>query len=327
METIEVRSLKPEEFKLWDTLAEVSPYGTVFHKTSWIHSASCESGVNTNIFGAFSHDHLVGGCAVHYRKIGQFFTYATTSIPLTPYGGVLIQPQESSKIRDREMTEGRIINALLSAIWRKKPISISLTMSPNVIDIRPYTWQGWDPFVKYCYLYPLSSNISDRISKKVRWSINKAKKAGIKVKRKWDKDLYWDLTVATYRKQGTDSPISKRMLFSLMDIINDNRWGEMWIAETPSGEVAAAEITTWDHQMAYRWSAASDERFKETGATSYLLMDIMTHLEEKNFTQFNMMAANMPNLAKFVSGFNPVLIPYYSVRKTRFFVLKPFLHG
>jgi hypothetical protein len=43
----------------------------------------------------------------------------------------------------------------------------------------------------------------------------------------------------------------------------------------------------------------------------------MTHLQEKDFKKFNMMAANTPHLAKFVSSFNPELVPYYSVQKRR----------
>ena len=43
----------------------------------------------------------------------------------------------------------------------------------------------------------------------------------------------------------------------------------------------------------------------------------MRHVQEKGFQKFNMMAANTPNLAKFISGFNPELVPYYSVQKIR----------
>ena len=142
-------------------------------------------------------------------------------------------------------------------------------MSPQVTDIRPYTWQGWSEFVKYCYIFPLSGNIIENMSKKVRWSVNKAINQGIVAKQKWDKDIYWNLILNTYHKQGTLPPFSQKLLFSLIDKIQENQWGEMWIAETTSGEIAAAEINIWDHQMAYRWSAASNDHYKDTGAPSF----------------------------------------------------------
>ena len=69
--------------------------------------------------------------------------------------------------------------------------------------------------------------------------------------------------------------------------------------------------------MAYRWSAASNDHYKDTGAPSFLLFEMMTHLQEKGLKKFNMMAANTPHLAKFISSFNPELIPYYSVQKSQ----------
>lgn len=317
MDTIEVRPLKPEEYPLWDELVGLSSNGTIFHLSHWLVPAGRESHVTTDFFGAFSSGQLVGGCAIHSHKIAGLFTSATTTLPLTPYGGVILRPLESTKIREKEKEEGLIIYSLLSAIQHKQPHILSLTMSPSVIDIRPYTWQGWDESVRYCYIIPLSGNIAEHLSKKVRWSVNKAKKSGIVAKQVWDTDIYWNLTLNTYRKQGTQPPFSQKLLFSLIDTIQENQWGEMWIAETTSGEVAAAEIFIWDYQMVYRWSAASNDLLKDTGATSLLLLEMMTHLQEKGFKNFNMMAANTPHLAKFISSFNPELVPYFSVQKSR----------
>ena len=179
MDTIEVPTLKPEEYLLWDKLVELSPMGTIFHTSQWIATAGSESKVKTEFFGAFSSGQLVGGCAIYSHKIAGLFTSAITTLPLTPYGGVIMQPLESSKIREREKYEWSIINSLLSGIQSRQPHILSLTMSPQVTDIRPYTWQGWNESVKYCYILPLSGNITDRVSKKVRWSVNKAKKLGI----------------------------------------------------------------------------------------------------------------------------------------------------
>jgi hypothetical protein len=317
MDIIKVRILKPEEYHLWDKLVEISANGTIFQTSQWLITAGFESQVKTELFGAFSHDQLVGGCAIHFHKIAGIFTSATTTLPLTPYGGIILRPHESTKIREREKDEWLIINSLLNDIQHKNPHILSLTLSPQVIDIRPYAWQGWDESVRYCYIFQLTGNIAEHISKNVRRSVNKAKKSGIVTRQKWDKDLYWDLTLNTYRKQGTKPPFSQKFLFLLIDKIQENRWGEMWIAETASGDVAAAEIAIWDHQMAYRWSAASHDHYKDTGATSFLLLEIMTHLQEKGFEKFNIMAANTLHLAKFISSFNPELVPYYSVKKSR----------
>lgn len=316
MDLIEVRDLKLEEYPLWDKFIETSKNGTIFQSVSWLISAGLESGMDTKIFGAFSHNQLVGGCAVHFYKFAGIFNSATTEVPLSPYGGVIIISSESVKIRERESEELSIINSLITAIQNKRPHNIFLTMSPQIVDIRPYTWQGWNASVGYCYIFNLSVNIIEHVSKKVRWSVNKAKNEGITARQLWDKDIYWNLTLNTYHKQGRDPPFSQKLLFKLMDIIQERGVGEMWIAETSSGDITAAEIIIWDSRMVYRWSAASNNLYKYTGSTSFLIFEIMIHLQKKGYMKFNMMAANTPNLTKFVSSFNPEIVPYYSVQKS-----------
>ncbi len=327
MEYIQVKILEKEEYPLWDDLVELSPYGTIFHRSQWITAAMNQSSVNTEIFGAYLQDELIGGCAIHSQKIINLFTLFTSTFPLTPYGGFIIQPHESSKVREREKYQNLIIEALINAFEQRRPHYIDLTMSPQFIDIRPFIWRNWQEKIKYCYIFRLSENISEKVSKNVRRSINKAKKLGIITKREWDKDIYWTLTLNTYKKQGIQPPFSQKLLFSLMDVIQENQWGEMWIAETPSGEAVSSEIVIWDNKMAYRWSAASHDQYNNTGAPSLLLYDIMKHLLERNFHQFNLMAGNTPHLAKFISSFNPELVPYYSIINTRgLFKIMKILH-
>jgi hypothetical protein len=318
MDTLEVRTLKSDEYPLWDDLVEVSPHGTIFHASPWLVTAGHEAGFKTELLGAFYRNHLVGGCAIHSYRVAGFFTTVKSTMPLTPYGGIIMQPHESTKIREREKDEWMIIQSLLSGIQGKRPGFISLTMSPQVIDVRPYIWQGWEDIIRYCYIFPISgTTLEQHISKNARRSIKKAEKSGIVVKQKWDKDTYWDLALNTYRKQGLRPPFSQKLLFSLIEKIQDAQWGDMWIAETASGEAASAEILIWDHHMAYRLSAASHENYNDTGSTSLLLFEIMTYLQKKGVGKYNMMAANTPHLAQFIASFNPELVPYYSVQKAR----------
>ena len=113
---------------------------------------------------------------------------------------------------------------------------MTLTNAPGLVDMRPFIRNGWKKQVRYCYIFPLTGDIDERISKKSRWSVNKAKKAGIVVRQKWDMDLFWDLALNTYKKQGIQPPFSRELLFAFLKHIKNTRCGDMWIAETASGE-------------------------------------------------------------------------------------------
>ncbi len=247
--------------------------------------------------------------------MSRFYHKGTTEETFIPYGGFVLAPQKSASVRERESGEREIIQVILEKIQTLNLGNVTLTNGPGLADMRPFTMKGWKETVRYCYIFPLSCPVENHVSKKTRWSINKAKKAGIVVRQKWDKDLYWNLTLNTYRKQGKQPPYPRELLFSLLEYIENTRCGEMWIAETASGDAAAAEICIWDSRMAYRWLAASNSVYRDTEAPSLLLFEVMKHLQEKGCKKFNLMAANTPHLAKFISGFNPELLPYYSVQK------------
>lgn len=85
-----------------------------------------------------------------------------------------------------------------------------------------------------------------------------------------------------------------------------------------SNEPIAAEIITKDNKRTCRWSDASNVKLKETGATTLLLFEIFQDIQKRGFQEINLMAGNTPNLTKFISSFNPRLVPYYGVEKFKF---------
>ncbi len=118
----------------------------------------------------------------------------------------------------------------------------------------------------------------------------------------------------TSMRQGFDPAISEKFFKDIFDIFQGK--SEMWVAETKSGEIAASEIILYDNKRAYRWAAASHTELRKTGAPSLLLYEIFRASITKGLKQINLMAANTPQLAKFISGFNPILVPYYAVEKS-----------
>ena len=129
----------------------------------------------------------------------------------------------------------------------------------------------------------------------------------------FDTEMYWDLTVDTFGKQNSRPTFSKEHLVNMLSMIKDMSMGEMWVARTSSGEVAAAEVTLRDSQTVHRWSAASSEEHAYSGVTSLPLSEIFTDMMDRNYTSINLMAGNIAHLSAFVASFNPNLVPYYGV--------------
>nr|WP_292365250.1 GNAT family N-acetyltransferase [Methanoculleus sp. UBA208] len=183
-------------------------------------------------------------------------------------------------------------------------------------DVRGFTRNGWDAKVYYTYMLPTDRDVSEHISKNARRSIRKAQKLGVTATEHFDAETYWELTKNTFAKQNSQPPFSKKHLMNMLDAIREKNLGEMWVAKTPSGEVAAAEVIVCDSKTAHRWSAASAEEHLNTGAASLLLSEVVTHFAERHYPSVNLMAGNMARLSAFIATFNPDLVPYYGVERS-----------
>lgn len=311
----ETRILTKDEYDKWDDLVDSSPQSTVFHRRAWITTCAKLSNKKNLIFGKFKNDDLIGGCQLFIDK-NLALRSAYSNIGLTPYGGFILQYSESTQVREREKNTFSICSSISQAMGELKFDHIKIINPPTFQDVRPFIRNGWSPDLYYTYILPLTGNIEKEISKDVRWTIRKALKEGITVRKIYDPDLYWNLNVDTYGKQGKTPPFSRQYLKGIMEMIIKNNLGEMWIAETTTSEPASAEFIIWDKHMVHRWSAASSSRFKKTGATSLLLFEIFRDLQQRGFEKINLMAGNKPNLTTFISSFNPSLVPYFGITRS-----------
>ncbi|MGV8108373.1 GNAT family N-acetyltransferase [Methanospirillum sp.] len=314
----EVRILKKNEYHIWDSLVFRSPQGTIFHTSDWLITCASLLLKNAVIYGIFKNATLLAGCSLFTDKKFYFFPFATSTVSMTPYGGFVFAPFDSSKVREKEQNYNNYISAINRAIYPQF-YYMSITNSPTITDIRPFIYENWKYLIKYSYFFYLDENIEKRLSKKVRWTIRKANKLDISIKKENNPELYWHLHEKTYAKQKISSPVTKKFLFGMINLIITKKIGEMWIARTKDGEPSAAEIIIWDNYCAHRWGAVTDVNFSDSGSTSLLLYEIFEDLYKRGFKEINLMAGNTPHLTKFISSFNPDLRFYFTVYKNNFY--------
>lgn len=318
MAQLEVRELGSGEFQTWDVLVANSAQGTIFHTSDWLTKNASLTEQALVLLGCYEGEALIGGCPLYLSRPYNLLRLASSKAVSTPYGGMVISRIEHAKQRAKEIHANRIIIAILEYIAHQKFDYVNLVNSPGLQDIRAFAWQGWSPDVYYTYILPLDGDILKRTSKDVRQKVRKAQRLGIDSITKFDPDTFWDLTVRTFAKQGKIPPISRRHLVGLLHMIYEKGIGAMRIANTPSGEAIAADVTVWDTKMAHSWAAATSPDHLTTGAAPLLCYDLFNSLKDGNHERINMMSGNTPQLSTFVAGFNPRLVPYYGVDYPRF---------
>lgn len=315
MSEIEVRELKRVEYKIWDELVDESSHGTLFHKSFWLISCSNALNKELKIYGCFENGQLAGGCSLYTHKIKRFLKMASSIIEMTPYGGVILAPSTSTKVREREQIHSDIIKSLCNAFDKEHFDSIQITNSPDFIDVRPFIWNSWDSKIHYAY-YLILNDFEKRLSRDPKRNIKKAIKNEISIEKSKDITSFYELFEETFLRQDLKPPVTKEFLANIIDMLLKYEKGEMWIAKTKSEEIAAAEIFVYDNKRAYRWSAVTHTELRKTGAYSLLVFKVFKDMQNRGFKEINLMAANTPQLAEFITGFNPKLVPYYGVERS-----------
>lgn len=313
MSNFNVRSLKVDDYTLWDELLNNCSYATIYHTSGWLNLFD-NSDYEKKIYGYFIDNELVGGlCFFSYKK--KIFTIAKNNINATPYGGFVIK-NIYSKTSDKESFEKNVITELLKISHFNEYAGFYISNPPGFQDVRPLTNMGWNSQVMYTYYIDLNTDIDKLISKNARYNVRKALKHNIEIIEENSASMFYDLLKKTYSKHNLKPPLSYDFLEKVIEMIQATNSGQMYIARTLEGNIAAAEIVLWHNQRAYSWTSASNAEFKNTAAPTLLFYHILNKMKEKQLEEINLTTANTPRLAQFSSSFNPTLVPHYFLSKT-----------
>ena len=315
MNSFTVAVLTPGDLAQWDVLVDQSVHGTIFHKSGWLDACARALGKKVKIFGCFQDGQLVGGCSLFLEQNWGLFTSAYSWCVTTPYGGFILSPPPGKGVHKQESFSRDIIESLLRSIEKEHFIYVSIENSPAFLDIRPFTWHGWESSVSYAYYINLNNYLEENLDSSVKRYIRKAEKNRIFIEPCSDISRYYALYCDTYTRKNLEPPAPKSLFTGLFSFIRDTNCGEMFVAKTSEGEIACAEIVIWDTRQAFSWTAVSDSRFLNSGASSLIMHDYLKWLKDRGIPKINIMMANVPQLSSFGSYFNPILVPHYQIRR------------
>jgi hypothetical protein len=322
MYKLEAGELKRGDLPEWDALIDRSSHGTIFHKTGWLEACARSLGKTTKILGCFQDGQLIGGCSLFVGQKWGVFPVANSTCAMTSYGGFVLSPSPGEGVHKQESFSGQVITSLIKEIKKEHFFYISIKNSPQFLDIRQFTSNGWKSGIFYTYYINFQDNhLESHADSLVKKNIRKAEKNRIIIEPFSDISRYYALLCETYARKNKQPPCSLRLMSELYSFIKNLNCGEMVVAKTPDDEIACAEIVIWDTRQAYTWSAASDSEYLNSGAPSLLRFDDLKRMQAKGIPKINMMTGNIPELSQFTAHFNPTLVPYFQVKNRSFNVI------
>ena len=311
---VDSREITTGDLSQWDELVEHSPQGTIFHKPAWLNACAEFTGKSSKFLGVSEMIYSLEAapCSLERNGVFSLMPNPIADLHLTVVLSLLL-PRLQVCI-NRKCFPRQVIESLTGCIEKEHYLSIVLWNPPEFLDIRPFIAHGWRSHLQYTYDFDLGVNIESHIDTRLKKTMRRAEKEQFIFESSTDISKFYSLLCETYARKNLKPAASKRFISDVCLFLRDQNCGEMVVAKTPGGEITCAEIVVWDTKKAYRWAAASDARFLESGAPSLLLFTVLKRMQERSVKKINLMGANTPKLSRFIARFNPTLVPYYQIK-------------
>ncbi|MEF8811836.1 MAG: GNAT family N-acetyltransferase, partial [Bacteroidales bacterium] len=239
---------------------------------------------------------------------------------LTQFSGLLLSHRQTKYYFKDLRYRNEILKSLIDSLEKDHKI-IVLSLPPELIDIRMFSWKQYDNSVKYTFRKNLKEQeeILKNVDPEIIRKIKKAEKQNFY----WDrgstekliKDFYHLQSLSLSRQRhnnkfNLDNFISlvlslKRVPFNILFYV-------VYKSNTP---IAGLTILTF-RETAYNWLAGVNPEYFNTGVNQFLMRNVIQDLCLNQIKYFDLVGANTPGVADYKATYNFDLIPYYGVKKT-----------
>lgn len=247
---------------------------------------------------------------------------------LTPYMGLWVSIKEGNKLHQNTSQERNVLKNLIKQL--PNVFYFSQMYPPNFMNWQPFQWANFRHQLLVTHIIEdltdldaVFNNFKENTQKKIR----KAAKT-IYVEKSEEPQIVYDIYTQILKRYGRTMSYSLPFLENLHQEIQKNKAGQLYIARSVAdAQIHAALYIVWDSTTAYYWLGGSDERFRNSGALTFLIWSIITDLSLKGIQKFDFTGSSMENLETFFTSFGAKKVPYLAFNRYRnpFFELLHFI--
>lgn len=314
MSGYEVRLLTSEEYEEWDSLIATAPAGSVFNSSTWLDTVARLFNRETRIWGVYHKEQLVGGIGLNLFKPYPMMKIVGF-LPLTPYTSIVIQPCNSDKEARNAYHRLGVLDSLAAALEGAADV-VCIANHPSLLDVRPFTWRGWNSEVHYTYLLDIAEPtlLWDRVDRDIRNKVRKCRKRGVEIRRTTDARVLHRLLCQTYEKQERRVYVDEPSFCELCDVLSAEGRLETFVAQVGDLDISACSIVKDYRGLVHGWLAGTDPDYLSLGVSSFAIWTIIEELATHGYRCFDLDGANTPSIARFKSQLDGTLTPYYVLK-------------
>ena len=302
----------------WDRVVLSSPQESVFATSAYLLAA----GGRPSLWYCFKKHELKAAILIHESVDGT----KTILEDLVIYAGIMFAKIDPNQNQAQIMSEEFRITSAVVAGLTKIYKGIEIQTHPDFTDIRPFQWHNYDcdgpkfkVDVRYTSILNLVSsqgldsnpmykaaNTSRR--QEIRYGI----KAGMIVEEEYDLNLFRELTVDTFRRQGMDVPeeeLNRKQ--AILASLHVNNKVSIFVARTADGVPTSIAAMALDSRRAYYLFGANNTSLRDSFGGTMVIWYAMNALAKSGITELDMEGVNSPMRGYFKLSFGGTLRPYY----------------
>lgn len=232
---------------------------------------------------------------------------------LNPYIPMTFLPTDT-KSASRLERQWLSISELVVEEFRKRGVINAISFPPSIVDVRPWTWRGFQVTVRYSYYIEFPYDIAVAEGS-IRKHVKKAAKLGYICERTSQMGDIVDCLKDTAERQGFDYRLSIEDLEICQQLLSSEIF-RAYVCYASNGDAASARIVlAYPGASAVDWVAGTKQEHLSSGCTQLLISYVLEDLQNARVCGFDYAGANIPSVAAAKATWGGQLVPFYTIRQ------------
>lgn len=304
-----------ESKRVWDAFVSTSPQRSVFVYSHFLDSLQ----VAYDLVTCYENNKIVAGSVLIFSSNGEPIE---RPFPFTQYQGVLLADNKNQAGHSQITREFKVVEYFIEQISERYK-KFCFCQSWRLNDLRPYQWHKYhEPDngrfsldLRYTGILDLMKFISfDTYLSSVRACRRQEyKKASqtLKLKFSHDDSLLDTLYAKTFERQNLErAGQDSALLRSICKHAIEGGYGKLSVALMNEVPVSAV-LFLYDDRTAYYLVGANDPDYRNSGAGTLLLMQVIKEAFSLGLKEIDFVGVNSPNRGDFKISFNAEIKPYF----------------
>jgi len=231
--------------------------------------------------------------------------------PLNPYLALSFQSTPTS-LPSRLSRQWLDMGEKVALDMIQRGCASRVSLPPEIQDIRPWQWLGFEGVVRYTYHIDLPFDLHQADST-IRQKIGKASKAGYRCERVSNMDHVIDCLRQTEERQGFTHQLTTEDLITAGSLMGDEHF-RAYVCYSPGGKPVSARVVLFGPgARTIDWVAGTASEHLQTGATQLLIKMVMDDVHLAGAIGFDFAGANLPTVSQAKANWGGQLVSFFSI--------------